>query len=88
MKLIFLPKVFCKFLNFPCTFTIAKVKIGYKIWVGTYSNRINKLGKMIWSQFLIKILGIHVGNSILNNNDWDKINDYIQKRIIVGKETE
>ena len=43
---------------------------------------------MIWSQFLIKILGIHVGNSILNNSDWDKINDYIQKRIIVGKEAE
>ena len=43
---------------------------------------------MIWSQSFIKILGIYVGNSILNNNDWDKINDYIQKRIIVGKETE
>ena len=58
MKLIFLPKIFCKFLIFPCTFIIAKVKIGYKIWVGTYSNRINKLGKMIWSQFSTEVFQV------------------------------
>ena len=48
----------------------------------TYENRTDKLKKMIWSQSLPKILGIHFGNSILNNNDWDKINDHIHKKII------
>ena len=48
----------------------------------TYENRTDKLRKMIWSQSLTKILGIHFGNSILNNNDWDKINDHIHKKII------
>ena len=39
---------------------------------------------MIWSQSFTKIIGIHFGNSIFNNNDWDKINDHIHKKIIFG----
>ena len=41
--------------------------MGYNIWVGTY--RIDKLGKMVWSQFSAKVLQI----TILDINDWDRI---------------
>ena len=35
-----------------------------------------------------KILGVNFGNSILNNNDSNKINDHINKKIIFGTGTE
>ena len=35
-----------------------------------------------------KILGVNFGNSILNNNDSNKINDYINKKIIFETGTE
>ena len=41
----------------------------YNIWVGTYGNRIDKLGKMVWSQFSTKVLQ----KTVLDINDWDKI---------------
>ena len=43
--------------------------MGHNIWVGTYGNRIDKLGKMLWSQFSTKVLQI----TILDIDDWDKI---------------
>ena len=44
--------------------------------VGTYhGNRIDKLGKMIWPQYYTKVLQI----TILDVNDWDRINVNIQK---------
>ena len=46
-------------------------------WVRAYENRTDNLGKMIWSHSFTKILGMQFGNSIINNNDWDKINDHI-----------
>lgn len=35
-----------------------------------------------------KILGVNFGNSILNNNDSNKINDHINKKIIFETGTE
>ena len=50
----------------------------HKIWVKTYGNRIDKLGKMmIWSQFFTKLSQI----TILDIDDWDRISFYIQKKI-------
>ena len=37
--------------------------------MGAYRNRIDKLGKMVWSQFSTKVLQI----TVLDINDWDKI---------------
>ena len=45
VKLIFLLKIFQKFFLFSCDFIIVKVKMGYNIWVRTYGNKIDKLGK-------------------------------------------
>ena len=61
---------------FPCVFIIATVK-NFILWVGTYRNRIDKLGKTIWFQFSTKILQI----TILDINDWDRINVNIQKTL-------
>ena len=41
--------------------------------------RIDKTGQMVWSQFSIKIFGIHFGNSVLDNSKWDKINHSLTK---------
>ena len=32
--------------------------MGYNVWAGTYGNRIDKLGKMVCSQFYTKVLQI------------------------------
>ena len=34
---------------------------------------------MVWSQFSIKIIGLHFGNSVLDNSDWDKISHCLTK---------
>ena len=34
--------------------------MGYNIWVGACGNRIDKLGKMEWSQFSTKVLQITI----------------------------
>ena len=39
-------------------------------------------GQMEWSQFLIKTLGDHFGNTILNNSHQDKISESIIKKSI------
>ena len=44
------------------------------------SNSINKTGRMIWSQFSIKILGVPFANSVLDNSIWDKLKDFLTKR--------
>ena len=36
---------------------------------------------MVWSQFSIKIFGVHFGNSVLDNSNWDKISHSLTKRI-------
>ena len=38
-------------------------------------------GKMEWSRFSIKILGVNFGNSILDNSHWGKISEDIVKKI-------
>ena len=43
--------------------------MGYNIWVGTYGNRIDRLGKMVWYQFSTKVLQI----TVLDIDDWDRI---------------
>ena len=35
---------------------------------------------MVWSQFSIKIFGVHFGNSVLDNSNWDKISHSLTKR--------
>ena len=51
------------------------------LWSGSYKNRYNKPGKMILSNFSIKILGIISDNFISDNSNWDKIVDNIAKKI-------
>ena len=45
--------------------------------------RIDKTGQMAWSQFSIKILGVHFANSVLDNSNWDKINHSLPKKITI-----
>ena len=35
---------------------------------------------MIWSQFSIKIFGVHFGNFVLTNFNWDKIRHSLVKK--------
>ena len=54
------------------------------VGLGIYKNKnsldsLDKPEQMLWSQFSYKILGTHFGNSVLNNNNWDKINDNLTK---------
>ena len=51
------------------------------LWAGTYKNRYDKPGKMAWSNFSIKILGITFDNAVPDNSNWDKISANIAKRI-------
>ena len=69
-------RFFGSFLSF-LVFIVVKVKMSYNIWVGTYGNRIDKLGKMVWPQFTTKVLQI----TILDIDDCDKIRVDIQKEI-------
>ena len=36
---------------------------------------------MVWSKFPIKIFGVHFGNSVLDNSNWDKISHSLTKKI-------
>ena len=51
------------------------------LWAGTYKNRYDKPGKIAWSNFSIKILGITFDNTVSDNSNWDKISANIAKRI-------
>ena len=51
--------------------------MGYNISVGTYGNRIDKIGEMVWSQFSTKVLQI----TILDIDDCYRIRVNIQKKI-------
>ena len=35
---------------------------------------------MAWSQFSIKIFGVHFGNPVLDNSNWDKISHSLTKK--------
>ena len=51
----------------------------HALWAGDYKNRFDKPGTMVWSNFSNKILGIHFGNTTLDNSIWDKISENIKK---------
>ena len=34
-----------------------------------------------WPQFTIKIIGVHFGNSVVVNNNWDKVNDKLTNKV-------
>ena len=36
---------------------------------------------MVWSQFSIKIFGVHFGNSVVDNSNWDKISHSLTKKL-------
>ena len=46
--------------------------------VGTYRNKIDKVGKMIFSKFSAKVLA----KTIFDINDWDRINVSVQSKLI------
>ena len=72
VKLIFLSKIFWRFFIFSLDFVYYSKRL-CSLWVG---NRIDELGKMIWSQFSTKVLQI----TILHINDWDRISVNSQKK--------
>ena len=37
---------------------------------------------MIWSKFSIKILGVHFGNSVPDNSNWDEISHILTKKTV------
>ena len=43
---------------------------------------------MVWSQFSIKILGAHFGNSVLDYSSWDKISHSLAKKINIWKKAQ
>ena len=43
--------------------------------------RIDKPRKMAWSQFSIKMVGVHFHNCALDNRNWDKIYDKLTGKI-------
>ena len=51
--------------------------MGYNIWVGSYGKKIDKLRKMVWSQFSNILLKI----TILDIDDWGRIRVDIPKKI-------
>ena len=36
---------------------------------------------MVWSQFSVKIFGVHFGNSVLDNSNWNKISHSLAKKL-------
>ena len=36
---------------------------------------------MVWSQFPIKIFGVHFGNYVFDNSSWDKIRHSLTKKL-------
>ena len=46
-----------------------------------YKNRIDKPRPVAWSQFSIKMAGVHFHDSAYDNRNWDKIYDNLTKRI-------
>ena len=53
-------------------------------WARAYKNKIVWYDKykwqIVWSQFSIKILGVHFVNLVLDNNKWDIINGKLTKK--------
>ena len=46
--------------------------------VGTYKNKIDKVGKMIFSKFPAKV----IAKTIFDINDWARINVSVQSKLI------
>ena len=49
-----------------------------------YIKRIDKTGQIVWSQFSIKIFGVHFGKSVLVNSNLDKIRQSLTKKINIS----
>ena len=64
----------------PCCCTLFLLK-SQALWAGEYKNIYNQSGNMEWSNLSIKLLGINLGNFILDNCIWDKISENIPKKI-------
>ena len=43
-----------------------------------------KQDKWYGHSFIIRILGVHFGNYVLDNSNWDKTNDSLTKESIFG----
>ena len=43
------------------------------LWGVAYKNRINKSRQMAWSQFSIKMVGVHFDNFAIDKRNWGKI---------------
>ena len=51
------------------------------LWGVQYKNRINKSRQMAWSQFSIKMVGVHFDNSAIDKRNWGKIYYNLTKKI-------
>ena len=40
---------------------------------------------MAWSQFSVKIVGVHFPNAVCDNRNWDKIYDNLTNKIHIWK---
>ena len=49
--------------------------------LGTYKNRIDKPGNMMWPQFYVKMVDVNFDNFVLDTNNYDKINDNMTMKI-------
>ena len=54
------------------------------LWARACKNRIVRPRQIVWSQFSIKILGVHFFNSVLYNNNWEIINRKKKKKKKIG----
>ena len=36
--------------------------------------------EIVWSLFSTKVLGLHFGNSVLHNSNWDKVSHSLEKK--------
>ena len=48
-----------------------------------YKNRVYKPRQMTWSQFSIKIIGVHFYYSAHDNRNWDEIYDNLTKKFYI-----
>ena len=70
--------------DFSCLTKASSSKINFSksqnLWDVACTNRIYKPRQMSWSQFSIKIVGVHFRNSALDNRNRDKIYDNLTKK--------
>ena len=51
------------------------------LWAVAYKNRTDKPRQMAWSQYFIKVVGVHFHNSAHDSRNWDKLYDNLTKKI-------